>query len=157
MCFDERLLKDLVRDDGQSEVNLSSNEKVDSALQRATSDINSAVLVGKMYDLDDLEDLTGEDAWILRELCCELAMLRLIRRRVWEAKYGPLREDLKKGTEAYLDRIRHGERVFNIEENINAGLADYDGLSRVEYQQQNWIRDRCDGYYPPRPLPIGRG
>lgn len=157
MCFDERLLADLVRDDGQAEVNLASNQNVDSALQRATADINAAVLVGKMYDLDDLEALSGDDAWLLREICCELAMLRLIRRRVWESKYGSLREDLKKGTEAYLDRIRKGERVFNIEENIEAGLATYDGLSRYEYDNQRWMRDRYSGFYPARELPVGRG
>lgn len=158
LCFDERLLADLCRDDGVSETNLSSNEAVESALERGASDINSAVLVGKMYRLEDLEDLTGTDAWILRELNCELAVLRLIRRRVWESKYGTLREDLKKGTEAYLDRIRQGDRVFNIDRNIDAGVASHDGLTRQEYHDQNWgSRTRYNGFYPAIQLPVGRG
>jgi phage gp36-like protein len=160
-CYDERLLKDLVSDTGDAQVNLSSDDKMDSALSRAAADINAAVLVGKMYDLDELEelaaDINDDNSWVLRELNCELAMLRLIRRRVWEGKYGPLREDLQKGCQAYLDRIRKGERVFNIESNINAGLASVDGLSRYEYDNQRWMRDRYKGFYPARDLPIGRG
>lgn len=157
LCYDERLLADLCRDDGVSETNLSSNESVEACLERAASHINSAVLVGKMYRLEDLEALTGTDAWLLRELNCHLAVLFLIERRVWESKYGTIRDTAKK-SEPYLEMLRQGQRVFNIESNINAGLASHDGLTRQEYHAENWgSRSRYNGFYPAMQLPAGRG
>lgn len=154
--YDERTLKDLVKDDGVAETNLSGNDRLETALQDASGSIDAAVQVGKMYSTEDLEDMTGTDRALLRRICCELAMLFLIEAR--PEKYKGSEKALRERAEGYLDRLRKGERVFNIQVNKDAGVPSVEGLDRYEYDQQNWIPDRMSGFYPARVqrLPFGR-
>lgn len=154
--FDERTLKDLCSDTGSSETNLPGNDRMETALQDATGSIDAACQVGKMYDPDDLEAMTGTDRALLRRICCELAMVFLIEAR--PEKYKGSEKALRERAEAYLDRLRNGERVFNITTNKDAGVPSLEGLDRYEYRNQNWIPDRMTGFYTARVqrLPAGR-
>lgn len=154
--FDQRTLKDLVSDTGEPETDLSTNARMQTALQDASGAIDAACQVGKMYSPDDLADLTGSDRSLLRRICCELSLVYLIENR--PEKFKGQYKDLMQRTEGYLDRFRKGVRVFNIDSNKNAGVVDHTGLDRFEYAEQNWIPDRMNGYYPARVqrLPLGR-
>lgn len=155
--FDERTLKDLCRDDGTAETNLSSNDRMETALQDATGAIDAACQTGRMYLPSDLTALSGSDRAILRRICCEIALSYLIQAR--PEKFKDADHPIHKRAQEYLDRFRRGERVFNIESNKNAGVVFHDGLDAYGYSQQNWLPDRCGGhFYPSRSqrLPLGR-
>lgn len=154
--FDERTLKDLCKDDGQAETNLAGNNRMETALQDASGAIDAACQVGKMYDPCDLAAMDGTNLSLLRRITCELAMMYLIEAR--PDKYKGSEKALRERTEGYLDRLRKGERVFNITVNTDAGVPSLAGLDRFQYDDQNWIPDRMPGFYPSRVqrLPIGR-
>jgi phage gp36-like protein len=156
--FDERTLKDLCRDDGTAETNLSSSDRMETALQDATAAIDMACQTGRMYLPVDLAALSGSDRHGLRRICCEITLSYLIQAR--PEKFKDADHPIHQRAEEYLDRLRKGERVFNIDANKNAGVVFHDGLSALDYKLYgNWIPDRLGGhFYPARSqrLPLGR-
>lgn len=154
--FDENVLKDLASDTGTPVTTLSTDVKITAALAGASGRINSALLVGTMYSVADLTALTGDDLAYLKDLTCELAMARLLKRR--PEKYGDQYKAIIEMAEATLEMVRGGKNVFNIAANKKAGLPTIDGMSAVDYDRLNLIPDRIKNFYPSRTsrLPIGR-
>ncbi len=152
--FDERTLKELVVDDNTPETNLATNVKMTAALADATGAIDAALLVGQMYDPDDLDALTDESLAYLKRITCEIALCYLVRRR--PEKYGKASKEIKENVDAILDQFRSGVRVFDIDANRQAGLPTVDGLTVVQYQGLGLHRD-ISHMYPRRRLPVGRG
>lgn len=155
--WDQRLLADLAGDSGQPVENLQSNPRILAALHGASGQVRSAVLKGRRYSLEELENLSEDDAAYLKDIVCGLAILRLaacrvstIGSEVWQA----LRKDLQE----QLDALERGERIFASPAALEAGLPQTDGPRLVDYQQLNLLVDRCWGYYPARAtdLPLGR-
>lgn len=155
--WDQRLLADLAGDTGQPEQNLADNPRILAALQGATGEVRSAVLKGRRYRPEDLENLSPEDAGYLKDLVCGLAVMRLaacrvttIGTEVWEA----LRKDLKER----LVELEKGERIFATAQAVEAHLPTADGPRLLDYQTVNLLVDRCRGYYPSRgeDLPLRR-
>ena len=156
--YDETTLKDLCVDNGVPEVTLSTNAKIVYALDRATGEINAAVLVGNLYTVEILEALEGPDLKYLKALCCELALSYLILGR--PEKYGSeATKDCRQSVKETLDMLRRGERVFNVDANKEAGLPTIDGPRAVDYQRLNLIPNRTQNFYPHNAnrLPLGRG
>lgn len=156
--FDSRTIKDLLLDTGEAATNSGATERMVTALMDATGAIITACNVGKMYAEDDLETVKttrGPDGYLLRRICCELALVYLIEAR--PEKFKGQYSELTRRTEGYLDRFRKGERVFSITANKDAGVVSHEGLDRYQYPLHgNWIPDRMRGFYPPRALPSGR-
>jgi len=155
--WDRRLLADLAGDDGQPESDLENNARILAALKGACGEIRAAVLKGRRYRPEDLENLSEVDAAYLKDLVCGLAVLRLAACRVttlgtevWEA----LRKDLRER----LAELERGERIFATDQAQAAGLPKADGPRWADYTALNLLVDRCRGYYPPRSqdLPLGR-
>lgn len=157
--FDVRTIQDLASDTG-TEVDaddLPTDTNVLAALSDASGRMDAAVLVGKLYTTTQLEALTGNSLALLKRICCELAMAFLIQRR--PERYGA--ETLKAARDAseeYLDRLRNGERLFDIEAAKDAGLPTIDGPTTVQYETMNLIPDRTKNFYPSRKsrLPTNR-
>ncbi len=158
--FDVRIIQDLASDTGTqvSAGDLSSDAKVSASLDDASGKIDSALTVAQIYTTDDLEGLTGNSLALLKRITCELAMVFLIGRR--QEKF--LDESLaqvEEKSEAYLDRIRKGERLFgSVEDAVTAGLPTVGGMTAVEYNELNLMPDRTHNFYPKRQsrLPLGR-
>lgn len=155
--YDERELLDLCSDTGEPATTLAGNGKLSWALNRATGAIKSAILVGRLYTVDDLAALDSESDAFLKGLCCELALCYLVERR--PEKYGDWSKDLRERMEKTLDRFRKGERIFPLDDNLDASLPTIDGPTAVVYDRLNLLPDRTKHFYPPRSrrLPIGRG
>lgn len=157
--FDERTLEDLVSDSGTPAPDLSIDTRLETALKVASGKINAAVLNGKQYSIEDLtallaDPLLEDDVELLKDVCCSLALAWLVRRR--PEKYEAYKAMLAEA-DAYLQRFRKGEHVFNIERNKQAGLPSAEGFTHVEYDIEQGWRERYDGgFYPQRQLPIGR-
>jgi hypothetical protein len=158
--FDASVIADLARDDGQPAPDLSNTTTepaIINSLSAASGQINAAVLVAAIYSVTDLGNLTGDDKQLLTEICCTLAMAKLIRRR--PEKYGSeAYQAFVKDSEEYLDRLRKGERLFNLPAPIDAGLPIVDGPTAVTMDRLNLITTRTKNFFPlaARRLPIGR-
>lgn len=157
--FDERVIKDLLSDEGVPVESVAGNLKLDAALGDASGRIDAALLVAGQYSADDLDGLTGNSLALLKRIVCELAMSYLMGRRP-EVFGGDRYEALQKSAEDFLERLRRGERLFpSVADNITSGLPSVDGPSATEYQTLNLLPDRTKRFFPVRAtrLPIGRG
>lgn len=155
--WDQRLLADLAGDSGQPVENLGGNPRIMAALQGASGQLRSAVLKGRRYTLEDLQNLSEEDAAYLKDIVCALAVLRLAACRV-STIGSEVWESLRKDCREHLDALERGERIFAAPAAQDAGLPKTDGPTWVDYQNLNLLVDRCRGYYPSRAtdLPLGR-
>src|SRR5690606_22659735 len=116
--------------------------------------VESALLVGGIYSTTQLAALTGNSLSKLVRLTCDIAMAYLFERRPLydNERAGKLHDRVKD----QLDRLRKGENVFNLAENIEAGKPTVDGPTTLDYQNLNLVRDRVRNYYPGRRLPGNR-
>lgn len=150
--FDERPLADLVSDSGEPVADLSSDRKLQAALDDASGRIDAAVTVAQHYTPTQLASLTGTDLAMLKRLTCELAMLFLMARRQ-DTWFSDRYERLELRCEAQLDRLRKGERLFGLEVNREAGLPTIDGPTTTQYDNLHLLRGRVNNFYPQRVLP----
>lgn len=156
--FDVNVISDLASDDGTPVQDYTTDGNITAALSAASGQINAAVMVGEIYVAADLSALTGDDLQLLKEICCQLAMAKLIRRR--PEKYGnESYQQYVKDAEEYLDRLRKGERLFNLAAQAGAGIPEIDGPTIVTVTNNNLITSRSRNFYidPGRRLPLGRG
>lgn len=111
--YDVRVLGDLCTDGGDRISDLATliiNPNVTQALEDASGMINSAALVGSRYATSDLAGMTGEGAAFLKRITCDLAFAFLRQRRGYDLEqYPTIKESFN-----FLDRLRLGERVFDI-------------------------------------------
>lgn len=157
--FDERVIKDLLSDEGVPVESLGGNRKLAAALDDASGRVDSALMVAQQYTTDDLEGLTGNSLALLKRIVCEVAMAYLMGRRP-EVFGGDHYEAMQRAAEDFLERLRRGERVFpSVADNVAAGLPSVDGMTAVQYDRLNLIPDRTRRFYPSRGsrLPLGRG
>jgi phage gp36-like protein len=156
--YDESIVADLVDDGGEGVADLKTNPTLLALLDSASGRVESACSVASLYSPEDLAALSGTSKALLTELVCDLAMIRLLRRRQ-TTKYEELRNQIQ-DAEEYLDRLRKGERIFGgMAEVREAGLPAIEGPSIATYERLNLIPDRTRNFYPHRSsrLPIGRG
>jgi hypothetical protein len=88
-----------------------------NAINWASGEIESACLVAGKYSVQDLQSLTGMALASLQGLCADLAFWKLVCRRY------PKQEmpDAIKWAFEKLERLRSGERIFGLEDQIEAG------------------------------------
>jgi phage gp36-like protein len=155
--YDEQTVKDLLSDTGEPIVDLTTNAKLLALLEAASGRLEAALLVARHYTVVELSALTGNSLALLKDIVCDLTMTKLLRRR--PEKFGS--DAIKAASqeaEEYLDRLRNGERLFDVPAHIDAGLPSVDGPSTIDYQNLNLIPDRTQRFYPARMrrLPLGR-
>jgi len=149
--YDTRTIQDLASDTG-TEVSvsaLSTDPNVTAALLDASGRMDAAILTGKQYTPAQLAALTGNSLALRRRICCDLAMFFLMSRR--PEKYGA--ESLKAAQDAaeeYLERLRKGERIFEVTTIQDAQLPDIDGPTTTQYSTMNLLPDRVSNFYPSR-------
>jgi phage gp36-like protein len=149
--YDVRLLGDLCTDGGDRISDLATlivHPNVVQALEDASGMINSAALVGHRYNATDLQDMTGEGAAFLKRITCDLAFAFLRQRRGYDLdQYPTVQESFR-----FLDRLRLGERVFDIEANETAGNPGvYEIPTYVVFQQP--LLTNNSRYWPTKRFP----
>ena len=154
--YDENTIRDLASDTGTPTTDLNTSPKVTQALEGGSGAVNSAIRTAGMYAVEDLEALEGDDAAYLKDIVCDLAMFRLIKRR--PERFADAMKDIAKWAHQQLKAIREGYAVFPIDKNIEAGKPSIAGPSHIDYQNLHLIPDRTRRYYPHRQqrLPLGR-
>lgn len=151
---DVRTLGDLVgdADTRATSVELDTDTVLATALQDASGIIDAAVFHAGRYSADDLNGLTGNSLALLKRLTCDIAYTLLRRRRGYTGDEG---EDLAefKQADQMLERLRKGERVFDVAEVIDAGNTQVVTITPTIVAQQNTVVSVADRYFPTRPYP----
>ena len=145
--FDARIIASVVLDDGSTEnvALLPANTKVLNALSEASGDINTAILKGDRYQVSDLEALTGDDKQSLVGLCCVMAFLKLMRRRMYAADEQKKYAEMIRERDEMLKLLRDGSAVFNIQAAHEAGLPDGSRFTRSNDLRRNYLSTQLAG------------
>lgn len=144
---DERLLKELAKDDNTDASTLVGNDIITYALLRGGEEIAAAATIGNVYVVSDLENLATANNAYLQGLVADLALCYLFERRG-----GDVPEAVKakaNRAQSVLNDIRDGKRVFAIANNRDAGLAQ---LSIVTANVRGRLGMTADDiFFPSRP------
>lgn len=155
--YDVRVIGHLCNDENKTihPTQIEANANVLTALADASGEIDAALLQGRRYSKADLDALTGESLSYLKRICCQVAYWFLFERRSWveDERYEVAKERGRKA----IERLRRGEHVFDVEETKDAGLPQITGPTRVQFRDQNLLRDVASPFYPQRRLQRGRG
>jgi phage gp36-like protein len=156
--FDVRVVGDLAADTGEriSSTTLTSNANVQAALDDASGEIDSVILVAKRYTSAELSALTGNSLSYLKRITCEIAMHLLVERRLYLSteEFG---ERMFTRYKDRLNELRSGTRIFNIGDADAAGLPTNGGPTTGERERFNYITERSRGHiYPLMRLPQNR-
>lgn len=146
--YDARILGDLVADDGTrvSSGALATDTNLTTALEDASGQILLACHVGARYTEADLSGLSGNSASYLERLTCDLAFAYLRQRRGYDVEqFLNVRESFN-----ILDRLRLGERVFDVANVKNAGNPSAEAIPTNVFSNQNFVRDYASRFYPNR-------
>jgi len=131
-----------------SAANLLSDAVLQAAIDSAAGAVDAALLQAGRYIPSDLQGLSGNSQAYLVHIVCEIAMAYLFARKPtyrtddYEAQL--------KIHDLYLERLRRGENIFNIQKVVNAGTPTYEQPSVAITQSLGLMRDRTYNYYPAR-------
>lgn len=119
VAYDVRQIGDLIGDaDARVDATaILTDPNVAAALNAASGEIESACLVGEKYNPTNLNALTGMSAARLQKLCADLAFWNLLVRRYPTAQA----TETYKAAQETLQKLRYGELVFGLQENMDAG------------------------------------
>lgn len=131
------------------------NTRLQRFLDRASGEVEAAVLRGGRYTAADLAGLTGNARELLRGIVCEFVVLYLFERK---PLYRPeVLEQFRKAKTERLTLLANGTNIFGgLPAVVEAGKPAIDGPSLVTYDTYlNLVTDRVKGY-PHRALPGNR-
>ena len=144
-AYDRRMIEQLSSDTTGAGALTSSNEKITTAIERASEDIQMAVTVGDRYSTDDLDTMKTDDRWALKGLVAKLAIGYLVGRRMDDIP-NSVRDDVDEAKKT-LDMLRKGERVFPVEASRTAGKGKLAHLSTGQRSRMKLVSDQP--FFPP--------
>lgn len=144
--YDRRLIEELGSDMGGPGGMTSANKKIQTAIERASEDVQMAATVGGRYTTDNLDTLKSEDRWALKGPVADLAAYRLMTRRMADVSEA-MRETFRLAHEL-LDKLRDGEAVFPIDSARAAGKPAISIISAAQRGNLNMVAD--SEFFPDR-------
>ena len=155
--YDEIVMKDLCSDSGTPVTTLQGERKMAIAIESGSGRVLAACRVGKLYDSADIAQLEGPDASLCKDLVCQIAMCRLMRRRQRPDQSETLAQ-MEADSENYLKLLRDGHRVFELTKTLGASTPDVRGPTIAQIEDLNLITSRFSRYFPSpsRRLPLSR-
>lgn len=151
--FDERTIAELVSDENTAVdlVDLATDTNALTALTDASGMVDAALLVSGRYTTAQLSALTGNALGLLKRIVCHLAMAALLDRR---PDFDPDRyAKLTEWAFEQLEKLRTGENIFNLEDQIAASKPALETPTLTERLKPGLVRDRTRNYYPHVNLP----
>lgn len=155
---DKRLIGELISDTDEppTDADILASTVLTTLLEDASGQIESAMLSGKRYEPADLAGLTGNSLAFLKKIVCTIAMADLYERRP-----GIHIEQAKAYTEmaqGYLEALRTGKNLFNIDEHATAANPDTTAPTVVDYTDLNLLPEQMIRHFPYRVtrLPLDR-
>ena len=152
--YDWREIGELCSDSNET---LSANDQLTNpnvirALNRGAGDIETNLMVSKMYSVADLTSLTGNSKEILIAMNCEMAIVYLFERKpLYNVDKLKAYREIK---ESRLKMLATGLNVFNLTAQISAGTPEATGLSVLQYSQSGLTAYHPGMHYFPVPRPI---
>lgn len=161
-AFDVNQLRQLASDieTPLTESQLDTSDVVEKALKGASAEVLVLARQGRRYSKDDLENLvalttvipnedgvkTGEDAGgqLLIEIVCKLAYARLLQRRGYDNEGIQAKVPGYSDAMHWLDLLRTGEAVFDLDDNTRAGMS---GHTQVKSVTRNRPSDQARRYF----------
>lgn len=156
--YDARTIGDLVSDSGDqvTPTALLSDANLLAQLDDASGEIESALLQAGRYSAGDLSGLLTSNSntrFVLIRLTCDIAMRLLAERRPWYELNDAYQRRVA-NADATLDKLRKGERVFDLEPVKDAGLPEANTPSLESVENLNLTVDAARrGFYPARRVP----
>jgi hypothetical protein len=95
-----------------------------------------------------LAALDGNSRAYLKDIVCDIAMARLFYRKA-SAHTDEYKQAIEV-SDVHLERLRKGERVFDVVEVKDAGTPSYSAPSLASINTLNLLRDRTRNFYPHR-------
>ncbi len=143
--YDYRTVGELVVDDDTQPTyaSLLTNPTIEAILSDASGQIETAVMVGNRYTIEELDSLTDNSQAKLVRMTCDLAFYLISQRRPTGDQEFPLYEEAME----LLGMLRKGEAVFNVFENKQAGNTEYAPYNAQVIAQQNLISQNTK-YFP---------
>ena len=163
--YDVLLIGDLCQDSREplNDHNVTEHPNVLSALLDASGEVDSALLSGGRYRVDQLESIanpanTGNNRFKLVRIVCDIAMSILLTRRA-DPRHIDQAESLAKTSRAHLNSLARGENVLGLPELVSGQSATVElaTLSSVELDNLNSLPSRMTGYFPPNHQRVQRG
>jgi len=160
--YDERTIRELLTD---SEVaitgDLTLNARLASMLRSSTGRLESACYVSGNYTPEELSNLADNAQALAAEIICSLVMVTLMRRRPERYPVETIKM-MHDDSEAYIQQLRNGERLFEINANRTHEEAGKEKISWPTIEQindRNAITRRTKHFYPDttRDLPLRLG
>jgi hypothetical protein len=149
--YDARQIGDLLLDTtpGQrasSQAISAGDPRVENALAWASGEIEAACLVAGKYAVADLQALTGMSLANLQGLCATLAFWKLVCRRYPKAE---MPDDVKWAFEK-LERLRSGERIFGLQDQIDAGTEVIEQETLPDIFERNLTTTQASRFFGQR-------
>lgn len=143
--MDEREIAQLTSD-GTTDATVDENN-VDAlnAIERASAQVEAAVLIGGRYTESDLSALQTADDWILKGLVAELAAIKLYQRRGSVPDH--VLDRYKNATEM-VERLKTGSRLFKDSGAILASKPSVFIINSSTRRNLDLLADSA--YYPHR-------
>lgn len=149
--YDIRSVADLLSRDGTriggtvpATATVEADVNLIAALKSGSGMLESACTKGGRYTVADLESLTGNSLELLYSIVSDLTMARLIQSR--PDKRIPLPPAYQEAL-AWLDQLAEGERIFGIQEAMDAGRADHENEDAADVEARNLATYQADRFF----------
>lgn len=151
--FDQRVVGDLVMDDGSRNSSLTTNAVLLQILQEASGDVEAAVMLGNRYAVADLQALAANTngGIFLAGIVAGLAFAKLLERRP-DLEYKE--PDRTKKARAAVIAISSGDAILPFQETQAAGeieedvetVTDVDNRTMVSWHTRRYLGRRTARY-----------
>ena len=124
---------------------------LNACLMDACGDLESAALMGGKYTMQDLATLAGSVTAAtgkMNRIIRDITMAYLIDRRVDTSITLPAGVMLSMSrSQAWLEQLAQGTRIFGFVETMNAGVLDENILTNQEIEQRDLLVVQADRYF----------
>jgi hypothetical protein len=146
-------LGDLCSDTGIRVQDLTNNPRALTYLSAASGEVASACLVSRLYTIEDLTEIAttaGPSQDALKRLVCQIALRLAMENR--PEKFTETCEKQREVTEATLDHLRQGKRLFVVPSKpfdlADGGLPKCEGMTTAQVLLRNSLPNRTRNFYP---------
>lgn len=115
-----------------------------AVLQASSGELESAVLLGGRYTVENLGELTGNQAQFIKKLVADLSLWEFYCRRPDLMSQMPAKCEQAK---AIINAIAQGEMIFGIQENIDAGHLNLTVETPQDVINRNLVTFQAQRYF----------
>ncbi|MCD0459106.1 phage protein Gp36 family protein [Roseiconus lacunae] len=155
--YDIDLIRDLATDrEGATRTDVVTEPRVEIALGDASGEVETALLAGGRYSVEQLQGLTDNSLNHLKQIVCGLAMAALYQRRPESAEQEYIDRITKNSRDA-IQALRRGENIFGLTETVSASVVESTGPSAIDVRHRNDLPTRMSRYFPTTDQRLPRG